>query len=84
VKPIRFTKHARARCAARGAAESEVVQSIREGNLEPAAHGKLMYRANFRYNGTWQGTHYAIKQIAAVVAEDRDSLVVVTVYTFYF
>jgi len=27
---------------------------------------------------------YAIKQVLAVVAEEADALIVVTVYTFYF
>jgi hypothetical protein len=37
-----------------------------------------------QFNGLWQGRHYAIKQVAAVVAEEPDAYVVITVYTFYF
>jgi hypothetical protein len=32
----------------------------------------------------WGGRYYLTKQVLAIVAEERDSLIVVTVYTFYF
>lgn len=32
----------------------------------------------------WQGQLYPVKQIAPVVAEHEEEMVVVTVYTFYF
>jgi hypothetical protein len=32
----------------------------------------------------WAGRIYAIKQVLAVMAEEPDEFVVVTVYTFYF
>ena len=43
-----------------------------------------MYRLNFEYNAKWQGVFYAIKQVAPVVAEGQNEIIVVTVYTFYF
>jgi len=43
-----------------------------------------MYRYNVPFNAVWQGRHYAVKQVAPVVAEEEDESVVVTVYTFYF
>jgi len=43
-----------------------------------------MCRLNLQYNGIWQGQHYAIKQVAPVIAEDAHEIVVVTVYTFFF
>lgn len=43
-----------------------------------------MYRLNFQFQAEWQGTFYAIKQVAPVVVEAQNELVVVTVYTFYF
>jgi len=84
VKPIRFTQHARLQCAERGATEEEVVQAIREGVAEPARQGRVLYRFNFTFHRTWQGNWHAIKQVAPVVKEETDEIVVVTVYTFYF
>lgn len=83
-KPIRFSVHAREQCAARGALESEVEKSIREGQREPAKRGRWMHRYNFAFNQMWQGRRYAIKQVAPVVAEKPNEIIVVTVYTFYF
>jgi len=37
-----------------------------------------------RYERLWGGQYYAIKQVLAIVAEEPETLVVVTVYTFYF
>ncbi len=83
-KPIRLSVHAREQCIERGATQAEVQTAVREGEREPAKRGRLMYRYNFELNALWQGRHYAIKQVAAVVAEEPDEFVVVTLYTFYF
>ena len=45
---------------------------------------RIMYRLNLEYNADWAGKDYAVKQVAPVVGEETDRLVVVTVYTFYF
>jgi len=84
MKPIRLTRHAREQCVARGATEEEVRQAIEQGKCEPAKHGRLLCRFNFPYGRTWQGDVYAIKQVAPVIADQRDEIVVVTVYTFFF
>jgi hypothetical protein len=36
------------------------------------------------FNRKWQGKHYAIKQVAPVIKEELDEIIVITVYTFYF
>jgi hypothetical protein len=82
--PIRLTHHARQQCKHRGADEQDVCQAIRLGHREDAKRGRFLYRYNVQFNGLWQGRHYAIKQVAAVVAEEPDAYVVITVYTFYF
>ena len=68
----------------RGAAESEVITAIHTGSSEPARKGRRMFRKNFAFNRQWRGKHYALKQVAPVVAEESDRLVVVTVYVYYF
>ena len=50
----------------------------------PAKRGRQGFRKNFQYNRLWGGRTYAVKQVLAIVAEEADALVVVTVYTFYF
>lgn len=83
-KPTEFSAHARLRMAERGATEAEVEQAIREGGRLPVRSGRFECRLNLPYNRTWQGKVYAVKQIVALVAEEPDRFVVVTVYTFYF
>lgn len=84
MKRVRLTGHARLQCAERGATAEEVVQAVREGMREPSKRGRLLCRFNFPFGRTWQGTWYAVKQVAPVIAEEADETVVVTVYTFYF
>jgi hypothetical protein len=84
VKPIRLTKHAREQCAERGAMENEVIEAIRKGAREPAKHGREFCRFNFTFGKKWQGKFYAIKQVAPVIKDEANEIVVITVYTFYF
>ena len=84
MKPIEFSHHAREQMLERGAGEDEVIETIRTGERAPAKRSRQGYRKNFQYNRLWGGRTYAIKQVLAIVAEEPDVLVVVTVYTFYF
>ena len=84
MKPIRLTKHALGQCIERGATEDEVKQAIELGSREAAKSGRIMCRLNFPFGGEWRGELYAIKQVAPVVKEEPDEIVVITVYTFYF
>jgi hypothetical protein len=83
-KPIVFTRHARERCAGRGATEADAIAAIHNGKREPAQRGLWLYRLNLEYQREWDGKWYAVKQVAAIVAEEAERLVVVTVYTYYF
>jgi hypothetical protein len=84
MKPIRLTTHALEQLVERGATEAEVREAIQRGVREPVKRGRFMVRLNFQYNSEWQGRFYAIKQVAPVVVEAQNEVVVVTVYTFYF
>jgi hypothetical protein len=84
MKPILFSRHALEQMRERGASEAEVQTAIDAGVAEPARGGRVMYRLNFAHNALWGDKHYAVKQVAPVVAEEADRRIVVTVYTFYF
>lgn len=84
VKPIVFSSHAREKMLDRGASEGEVKTAINSGSSEPARKGRVMFRKNFGYDRLWRGKHYALKQVAPIVAEESDRLVVVTVFVYYF
>ena len=83
MKAIRFTKHALEQCVERGTNQVEVCKAIREGSKEPAKYSRQLCRSNFQYNDDWQGRFYQIKQVAPVIKEAAE-IVVITVYTFYF
>jgi len=84
MKPIRLTNHAREQCIERGTNENEVKIAIEQGSREPAKKGREMCRFNFTFGQNWQENFYAIKQVAAIVKEEPDEIVVITVYTYYF
>ena len=84
MKPIRLTKHAREQTRERGASEAEVREAIAQGAREPAKHGRELCRYNFAFGKMWQGQPYAIKQVAPVIKDEANEIVVITVYTFYF
>ena len=84
MKPIRLTNHAIEQCVERGTNEMEVKIAIEKGSREPAKKGREMRRFNFAYNQNWQGNIYAIKQVAPIIKEEPDEIIVITVYTYYF
>jgi hypothetical protein len=84
MKRIRLSKHAEEQAAERGATRPEMEEAVRKGSRESATRGREMCRYNFVFNRKWQGKHYAIKQVAPVIKEELDEIIVITVYTFYF
>jgi len=83
MKHIIFSEHAAKQMAERGASKEEVAQAIHNGERLPAKHGRIAYRHNFQYNSKWGNKFYRIKQVAPIIKEEK-SIVVITVYTFYF
>ena len=51
---------------------------------EQLKDNKIMCRLNLPYNNIWLDTSYPIKQVAPVIVEEGDEIIVITVYTFYF
>lgn len=83
LRPIVFSRHAKGQLADRGATPHEVEQTILEGEQAPAKRGRLAFRKNFPFERYWKGLYYEGKQVMAIVAEEPDRLVVITVYVFY-
>lgn len=67
---------ARARLMERGASESEVVATVEGGERFTAKFGRIGFRRNFAFNGTWRGRRYTSKQVEVhAVEESGDWLV---------
>lgn len=81
---IIISPHAADQMSQRGAAEAEVIAAITEGISEPARKDRKLFRMNFPFDAEWSGQHYRTKQVAPVVVEEAATLIVVTVYVFYF
>jgi len=84
MKHIRFSKHAEEQASERGASRGEVEEAIRKGSREPTARGREICRYSFAFNRKWQNKLYRVKQVAPVIKEEANEIVVITVYTFYF
>jgi Domain of unknown function (DUF4258) len=83
VKKIHFSQHALTQCEERGAEKEEVENAIRSGTKENTRGSRYMYKMNFQFNSNWNGKYYSVKQVAPVVKENHE-IIVITVYTFYF
>jgi len=81
---VRFTEHALTRLTKRGATKEEVIEAIEFGSREIVKNDRIMCRLNFSYNKIWMDTSYPIKQVAPVIVEENDEIIVITIYTFYF
>ncbi len=84
MKPVRLSGHARDNMSCRGAGEDEVIEAIRTVPWMPAERGRLECRKDFAYNRTWNGEHYATKQVRPIFVDEPEEIVVVTVYVYYF
>jgi hypothetical protein len=84
IKPIRLSKHAQEQAKERGATEHEVKEAVQKGAREPTKRGREICRYNFPFHHQWQRRRYAIKQVAAIIKDEANEIVVITVYTFYF
>lgn len=84
MKPIRLSRHAQEQAKERGTTEQEVKEAIRKGAREPAMRGRELCRYNFAFQRRWQHRRYAIKQVAPIIKDEPNEIVVITVYTFYF
>jgi len=84
MKKIIFSNHTLEQMGERGAQRHEVEMAICTGEEFPAKKNRRAFRQNFQYNSQWGNKFYRTKQIVPIVVEDPDTLVVVTVYVFYF
>ncbi len=81
---VRIHPHARLRLEERGAAESEVIETVTDGESFPAKFGRSGFRQNFVYNKKWRGKHYSTKQIEAIAVPVADDWLVITVIVKFY
>lgn len=84
MKKVRLSLHALEQCKERGVSEDEVIHTILHADWEPAKKNRFQSKWNFQYNDYWYDSYYPIKQVVPVFVEEKEEIVVVTVYSFYF
>ena len=84
MKPVRLSAHALSYTTRRGFTAAEVEDAIRTSPWQPAELARLECSKDFAFAAFWNGKFYAAKRVRPVFVEERDEIVVVTVYTYYF
>ena len=75
--------HARDRMRERGASEDEVIAVLNQGEVLKSVSGRKVKEMAFPFNAQWQGRSYEQKKVRVVYTEERDDLIVITVYTYF-
>lgn len=81
---IQFHPHARLRLAERGATESDVRETIEDGEVFSAKFGRAGFRKNFVFEKAWIDKVYSIKQLEVYAAKEENGWLVITVVTKFF
>lgn len=84
MKPVEFSHHALMQLKSRGTNETEIIETIRNAVWQPAELNRMECRKNFEYNSHWNEKFFKTKQVRPIFTEEDESIIVVTVYVYYF
>ncbi|NIR53093.1 hypothetical protein GWO43_31070 [candidate division KSB1 bacterium] len=84
IKKIRLSGHARDNLRSRGTSKTEIIEAIQSSEWAPAERGRLEWRKEFEFQKEWNGKFYATKQVRPIFVEEKNEIVVVTVYVYYY
>lgn len=82
--PITFSPHSLESMRKRGTTKEEVERVIREVNWQEARNERFEAKHNFSYHAKWNKKFYETKQVNPIFIIDREKIIVITVYVFYF
>ena len=83
-KPIRLSQHAKEQAIYRGCTEEEVFDTIRNSQWEKAELGRLQCKKDFSFNKIWNDKEYKTKQVKPIFIDEKNEIIVATVYVYYF
>jgi len=83
-KTIRLSGHAQEQLKHRGVTEKEVINTIQTEEWNPAESGKLECKKDFPFGKEWNKKNYKTKQVRPIFVDEKNEIVVVTVYSYYF
>jgi len=81
---IKIHPHAKERMFERGAAEEEIIATIKNGESFLARHDRVGFRRNFIFNDYWNKKYYKNKQLEVISKKENDDWLVLTVIVKYF
>lgn len=84
MNPIRLSKHALGYTAMRGFTVAELEEAIGTCPWGAAELGRLDCRKDFPFRREWNGKTYATRQVRPIFVVEREEIVVITAYTYYF
>ncbi len=67
----------------RKAFKEEVETAIRKSVWKPAEEGRLTASFVFSFGAEHFGRYYSTKEVVPIFVEEKDRIVVITVYTFF-
>lgn len=82
--PVIFSGHAKDSMRKRGAEMDEVTRVIQQAEWSEASRGRFEAKLDLPYNKEWNKRYYSTKQINPVFIVERETIIVITVYVFYF
>jgi hypothetical protein len=83
-KPVYFTRHAAKRMIERNVKEDEVIHAIRNGEWQSAEEDRFSASEVFPFNDYHYGRYYKFKEVIPVFKVAAESILVITVYSFFF
>lgn len=84
MKPIRLSTHALSYAEKRGFSVEEVKDTICNSGWEPSELGRLQCHKDFNFEKEWNSKFYTTKRVRPIFVEEKEEIVVITVYTYYF
>jgi len=82
-KRIIIIEHARDRIKNRGANISEVEETIKKGQRYEVRYSRQAKEMVFPYGKKWQDKFYSQKKIRVIYKEEKNQLIVITVYVYF-
>ena len=83
-KPIRLSEHAKEQLTYRGTNKDERAEAIHKAKWKSAELNRMECQYEFLFEKVWNKKFYSKKHVRPIFVEEKDEIVVITVYVYYF
>jgi hypothetical protein len=81
---IRIHPHALERMTERGIFQSEIIDTVKNGESYPVKLNRMGFRKNFPYQKIWNGKYFSTKQVEVICIFEGENCIVITSIAKYF